>query len=90
MPGNPQLQKIRTRAGLSPYTVGDITAGELLDERGREFAWEGLRRNDQIRFGVWGNTWTNKPVSSDKAKLFPIPNTILSANPNMIQNPLEQ
>lgn len=88
--GNAQLQKIRTRAGLNAYNVGDITATELLNERGREFAWEGHRRNDQIRFGVWGTTWTNKPVSSVKAKLFPIPNTILSANPNLTQNPLEQ
>lgn len=51
------LQKIRTRAGLVPYTLGDLTNAELLDERGREFAWEGHRRQDQIRFGVWGNSW---------------------------------
>jgi hypothetical protein len=84
---NPQLQKIRTRAGLTPYTVGDITAEELLDERGREFAWEGHRRTDQIRFGVWGDTWTNKPPSGPNKKLFPIPQSIINVNPNMVQNP---
>lgn len=30
------LQKIRTRAGLVPYSLGDLTNAELLDERGRE------------------------------------------------------
>lgn len=85
--GDAQLQKIRTRAGLTPYAVGDITPEELLDERGREFAWEGHRRTDQIRFGVWGTTWTNKPVSGPNKKLFPIPETVLSANPNLVQNP---
>lgn len=84
---NPDLQKIRTRAGLAPYTVGDITAEELLDERGREFAWEGHRRTDQIRFGVWGNTWTNKPPSTPNKKLFPIPQKILNVNPKLVQNP---
>jgi len=81
------LQKIRTRAGLAPYTLGDLTDQELLDELGREFAWEGHRRQDQIRFGVWGNPWWNKPASGSNAKLFPIPQTALNTNPNLIQNP---
>jgi hypothetical protein len=84
---DPQLQKIRTRAGLAPYIEADLTASELLDEFGREFAWEGRRRNDQIRFGVWGNAWWNKPASAAKAKLFPIPQTVLAANPTLVQNP---
>jgi len=85
--GDPDLQKIRTRAGLAAYTVGDLTAQELLDELGREFAWEGHRRTDQIRFDVWGQPWGNKPTSNDTKKLFPIPLTAISTNPNLIQNP---
>ncbi len=81
------LQKIRTRAGLAPFTLGDITDAELLDELGREFAWEGHRRQDQIRFGVWGNTWWQKPSSGPNAKLFPIPQSVLSTNSNLNQNP---
>ena len=84
---DPNLQKIRTRAGLAPYTIGDLTDAELLDELGREFAWEGHRRQDQIRFGVWGNAWWAKPVSGPNAKLFPIPQSALNTNPNLIQNP---
>jgi len=82
-----ELQKIRTRAGLAPYQISDITAEELLDELGREFAWEGHRRQDQIRFGVWGDTWWNKPASGPNAKLFPIPQSVLSTNSNLVQNP---
>lgn len=85
--GDPDLQKIRTRAGLTPYTTGDLSASELLDELGREFAWEGHRRTDQIRFGVWGSTWTNKPPSTLNERLFPIPQTAINTNPNLTQNP---
>jgi len=79
--------KIRTRAGLAAYTLGDITDTEILNELGREFAWEGHRRQDQIRFGVWGNAWWNKPASGVNTKLFPIPQTVLNANSKLVQNP---
>jgi hypothetical protein len=82
-----ELQKIRTRAGMPPYQASDITAEELLDEFGREFAWEARRRQDQIRFGVWGNAWWNKPASGPTAKLFPLPQTALSNNSKLRQNP---
>jgi hypothetical protein len=59
----------------------------LLDEFAREFAWEGRRRQDLIRFGKWGDPWWNKPTSGPNAKLFPIPQTALNTNPNLIQNP---
>jgi hypothetical protein len=84
---DPNLQKIRTRAGMPAYTLSDITDEELLDELGREFAWEGHRRQDQIRFGVWGNAWWEKPITGPNTKLFPIPQSALNTNPNLIQNP---
>ena len=80
------FMKIRTRAGLTAYTLSDITDAELLNELGREFAWEGHRRQDQIRFGVWGATWWSKPASGPNAKLFPIPQSALNANKNLVQN----
>ncbi len=82
------LQKIRTRAGLAPLQISDMTNAEFLNELGREFAWEGHRRQDQIRFGVWGNAGWNKPASGPNAKLFPIPQQVLSTNSNLVQNPL--
>lgn len=86
MINDPDLQKIRTRAGLQPYQLTEISALELLDEFGREFAWEGRRRQDQIRFNVWGMPWWNKPSSDPTKKLFPIPQTALSANSKLKQN----
>jgi len=84
---DPELQKIRTRAGLAPYAIGDLTDQELLDEFGREFNLEGRRRQDLIRFGVWGNAWWEKPLSGPNKKLFPIPQTAINTNPNLTQNP---
>ncbi len=87
MINDPNFMQIRMRAGLEPYNLAEITEEELLDEFGREFAWEGRRRQDQIRFGVWGgNTWWNKPASGINERLFPIPQTALSANPKLQQN----
>lgn len=83
---DPSLQKIRTRAGLTPYTVADLTSGEFLNELGREFAWEGHRRQDQIRFGVFENSGWNKSATSVSDKLFPIPQTVLNTNTNLVQN----
>ena len=82
------LQKIRTRAGMPVYTAADITKQELINEFGREFAWEGRRRQDLIRFDMWGNPWWNKASSNAAKKLFPIPKTALDTNSNLVQNPL--
>lgn len=84
---HPELQKIRTRAGLVPYAADDLSYTELLDEFGREFAWEGRRRQDLIRFGVYGDAWWEKPASGPSKKLFPIPQSALNTNPNLTQNP---
>lgn len=86
MISDPELQKIRTRAGLEPYQLSDITSEELLNEFAREFAWEGRRRQDLIRFNAWGGSWWYKPPTGGFDELFPIPETALSSNPNLVQN----
>lgn len=81
---------------------GDITSGQLtqsfiLDERARELYWEGHRRTDLVRYGRFaGSTsnylWPWKGNSQDglqvdaKYNLFPIPDSDLTANPNLTQN----
>ena len=82
------LQKIRTRAGLSAYTASDLTINEIYDERGRELAWEGWRHEDMIRFGTYLQKYWAHPsqVSDTYRNLFPIPTTILQANPRLVQN----
>ena len=82
-------------------TSGDISASDLtldfiLDERGRELYWEGYRRTDLIRYGkftsssyVWpwkGGVKSGTGVQ-DYRNLYPLPNTDVTANPNLVQNP---
>jgi hypothetical protein len=76
--------------------ANDLTDRFLLDERGREFYYEGLRRTDLIRFGQFTNgtyTWQWKggvfsgAPTSAHLNIFPIPGAEVSANPNITQNP---
>jgi len=69
----------------SPFT--EVTAENLLQERGRELYWEGWRRNDLIRFGRFLNAWQEKPATTSERVLYPIPPTALLANPELEQNP---
>ncbi len=92
------VNALRTRSYGS--TAGNVAASALttdfiLDERARELYWEGTRRTDLIRFGkytsgtyVWpwkGGTKDGKAVA-DYLKIYPIPSTDLTANPNLKQN----
>lgn len=80
------VNMIRDRANVPQLTT--LTLDELLDERGRETAFEGYRRQDQIRFGTFNDAWQFKPADpSDHVNLFPISRTQLEANPNLQQNP---
>lgn len=80
------VSKIRTRAGAAP--AAGITLNEMLVERAREFAWEGWRRNDLIRFGKFEGQWGFKPKDNDVfRRIFPIPEIELALNPKLIRNP---
>lgn len=70
------------------YTSGTLTMDELLAERGREFIFEGFRRDDLIRFGkfVTGSWWDHQASSATRA-LFPIPQQQRDMNLNLVQNP---
>ncbi len=70
------------------YTTSTLTMNEMLDERGREFAYEMMRREDLIRFGKFQDAWWEKPADADKHwEIFPIPQTVLTTNPALKQNP---
>lgn len=83
----PLFNEVRRRAGVPEYTAAQLTLDEILAERGREFAYEGLRRQDQIRFGKFLGQWDFKAASDEHCKLFPIPANALAANPLLKQNP---
>jgi len=78
------VNKIRSRA-KAPIAVG-ITLDQLLDERAREFAWEGWRRNDLIRFGKFESTWGFKTNTETFRRIYPVPTSERSLNPNLVQN----
>ncbi len=83
----PLFNEVRRRAGVPEYTAAELTLDEILAERGREFAFEGLRRQDQIRFGTYLGSWDFKEPSDETRKLFPIPSWVMAANPTLVQNP---
>ncbi len=65
----------------------DITYGRMLDELGWEFAAEGHRRQDLIRFGVYTTkSWLSHSPNGDYRTLFPIPQKELDKNTNLTQN----
>ena len=92
------VNKIRTRAyknGNGEITSGQLNLNFILDERGRELAWELIRRTDLIRHNkfttadyVWswkGYVVEGKAVDA-KYNLFPLPAADITANPKLVQN----
>ncbi|WP_425476343.1 RagB/SusD family nutrient uptake outer membrane protein [Paraflavitalea speifideaquila] len=67
----PIVNQVRTKRGIT--ALGAVTLDQLLDERGREFYWEGMRRNDLIRFGKYLQPWQEKATDDPKTSysLFP-------------------
>ncbi|WP_294616094.1 RagB/SusD family nutrient uptake outer membrane protein [uncultured Bacteroides sp.] len=72
-----------------------VKYGNILNERARELYWEGTRRMDLIRFGLFTSgsyVWAEKGGIitgvgvDDKYRLFPIPQTDMSVNGNLTQN----
>lgn len=87
---------LRARAyGNSSGNVSSIDLNFIIDERSRELYWEGTRRSDLVRFGLYtGGTylWPFKGGQSSGVSisahynLFPIPEADMMANPNLVQN----
>ena len=68
------------------YTVSTLTMDEFIKEKGREFAFEGIRRTDLIRFDKFVTTswWDKEASNNQKYQLFPIPQKQLDANANLL------
>jgi starch-binding outer membrane protein, SusD/RagB family len=84
-----KLRKARKAPALTSMvlnTTNVYDANTLLAERGRELYWEGQRRTDLIRFGVWNLAWRLKPADNGNFYVFPIPLDDLNSNPNLIPN----
>ena len=74
------LNQVRARVGMPSRTA---TLDNVLEERLLELAWEGWRRNDLIRFGLFTRPYTDRPqTEADRmgyTLVFPIPGETLSA-----------
>lgn len=79
------VNQIRRRANQDNFST--LTAQNLLDELGREKFYEGQRRQDLIRFGVFGQPTRWMPGSDANKNLLPIPTAQININPNLQQNP---
>ena len=81
------LNMVRSRSHMEPRTA---TLDNVLEERMLELAWEGWRRNDLIRFGLFTRSYTDRPqTDADRngyTLVFPIPGETLSASGSS-QNP---
>lgn len=65
-----------------------VPFGRMYDELGWEFAWEMHRRRDAIRFGVYTTkSWLSHKPEGDYRSVFPIPESVLTSNPKLEQNP---
>ncbi|HEX5655248.1 MAG TPA: RagB/SusD family nutrient uptake outer membrane protein [Chitinophagaceae bacterium] len=90
------VNALRTRAyGSATGNLATLTLNDVLDERARELYWEGKRRTDLIRYGLFHSStylwpWKGGVASGravdDYRNLFPIPSSELNSNPNLSQN----
>ena len=88
------VNALRSRAGARTQTA--VTLDYILDERAREFSFEGHRRVDLIRFNKFGGNnnylWPWKGGEKDGKdfahyyNVFALPASDLNANPNLVQN----
>ncbi len=65
--GDAQLKLVRDRVGAPIRTA---TLDNLLDERMLELSWEGVRRQDLIRFGKFHLPITDRPTSAPYLTVF--------------------
>lgn len=97
------LNEVRERVGASPIKsiddyISPVTGKKatvkgqcILDERLRELVWEGWRRQDLIRFGLFHQAYDQRPQlpgeQNGYTTVFPIPQKALDLNHNLTQNP---
>lgn len=79
--GDAELNLVRSRVGMAPRAA---TLENLLDERMMELAWEGWRRQDMIRFGVFTRSYSCRPQlpgeENGYTTVFPIPEKVIDLN----------
>ena len=78
---------LRNHLATTHDVVSDIQYGHMLDELGWEFAQEGRRRQDLIRFGVFTTkSWLSHSPNGAYRTLLPLPTSAIQTNSNLKQN----
>lgn len=67
------------RPAQTPAALTSVDLDIMFRERGFELYWEGFRRGDQIRFGKYEDSWTDKTDTDPKKRIFPIPQSAVDA-----------
>ena len=82
-----ELNEVRNRVGM-PYR--EATLENILDERLLELVWEGWRRQDMVRFGLYHKSYDQRAQLADEKNgyttVFPIPQKNIDLNPKLKQN----
>ena len=85
--GSLELNEVRGRVGM-PYR--EATLENILEERLLELVWEGWRRQDMVRFGVYHKSYDQRVQLADEINgyttVFPIPQKSIDLNPKLKQN----
>jgi hypothetical protein len=88
------LNLVHSRHFNPPQFVAAISRDAILKERLFELAAEGKRRTDLIRHGKFLNQWSTTMLNGKTDQTakpwlirFPIPQTQISSNPLLVQNP---
>lgn len=90
------VNKVRARVGMPDFPPGlsqDQMREEIRHERNVEFAMEGLRYNDLIRWRIAETVIPSIPniesrtFDPNKNYLWPIPQSVIDTSPNISQNP---
>jgi hypothetical protein len=89
-----KIDALRNRA--SAPTLPEYSLNDIISEWSKEFWFEGRRRVDLIRFGLFGGQnkytweWMGNSLNGTQfpafRNLFPLPKNDLTNNPNLIQN----
>ena len=97
--GDAEVNEIRDRVQAGQKS--NVTLQDILDERMLEFSYEGMRRQDQIRFGTYTEPTTDRYAgvhhnvatgdyvvdNTGFTAVFPIPTSVLELNTKLTQNP---
>jgi hypothetical protein len=84
------VNQVRARNFSPEKPFTELTLDTILEERSREFLWECSYRTDLIRFGKFlSSTYLFKPEPTTDSfrTIFPIPQSQIQSNPNLVQNP---